>query len=344
MGRWYSRAPPDTLARPMRVKRHLAAVVGVLGIALAAPLQARAQVVFESTGERALGMAGAFVAVADDSTATFWNPAGLVAGGPAGATIGLTRFQAGNPKANPVAGLTRRTGTMTSMGSWPVGLSYGHFVSSVLTAPGNGLTGVETLHTSHVGLTVLQTLAEGLVGGITVRYVRGDVVQAISDDQTAEAAFKRTDDMEGKRNGALDIDVGLMADMRRVRVGLTSRNLRSPSFGDSAQNRMTVPRQTRLGVAVLPTSGLTLAMDIDLETVDLRGDLRRVFALGGEGRMGRRLAVRTGLRWDLEGDRRLLGSAGMSISFRRGLWLDGHYAHGRRVEDREFGVALRAGL
>jgi hypothetical protein len=99
-----------------------------------------------------------------------------------------------------------------------------------------------------------------------------------------------------------------------------------------------------LGIAVLPTNGLTLAMDLDLETVDLRGDLRRVLALGGEGRMGRRLAVRTGIRWDLEGDRRLLGSAGLSLSIRPGIWLDGHYAHGRHVEDREFGAALRAGL
>jgi hypothetical protein len=312
--------------------------------ALAVPALAHGQVVFESTGERALGMGGAFVAVANDATATFWNPAGLVAGAPASATIGWTRFQAGNPKTIPVAGLTRRTGTLTSLGSWPAGLSYGHFTSSTLTEGENGLVGVETLHTSHVGVTILQTLAEGLVGGVTVRYVRGDVVRAVSDDGTAEAAFARTDGMEGKRNGTLDFDIGLMADMRRLRVGITSRNLRSPSFGETAQNRMTVPRETRLGIAVLPTDGLTLATDIDLETVDLRGDLRRVFALGGEGRIGRHLAVRTGIRWDLEGDRRLLGSAGLSISIRPGIWLDGHYAHGRHVEDREFGVALRAGL
>src|SRR5690606_23301601 len=41
---------------------------------------ASAQLVFESAGERALGMAGAFVAVADDATAVHWNPAGLAAG------------------------------------------------------------------------------------------------------------------------------------------------------------------------------------------------------------------------------------------------------------------------
>ena len=32
---------------------------------------------FEPVGTRAQGMGGAFVAVADDATATYWNPAGL---------------------------------------------------------------------------------------------------------------------------------------------------------------------------------------------------------------------------------------------------------------------------
>ena len=35
---------------------------------------------FEAVGIRALGMGGAFVAVADDASATYWNPAGLVTG------------------------------------------------------------------------------------------------------------------------------------------------------------------------------------------------------------------------------------------------------------------------
>ena len=41
-----------------------------------APVPAFAQSI-ESVGIRAQGVAGAFVAVADDATATWWNPAGL---------------------------------------------------------------------------------------------------------------------------------------------------------------------------------------------------------------------------------------------------------------------------
>ena len=35
---------------------------------------------FENVGVRAQGLAGAFVAVADDATASWWNPAGLATG------------------------------------------------------------------------------------------------------------------------------------------------------------------------------------------------------------------------------------------------------------------------
>src|SRR5260221_7138725 len=43
------------------------------------PVRAGAQI-YESVGIRAQGMGGAFVAVADDATATWWNPAGLAGG------------------------------------------------------------------------------------------------------------------------------------------------------------------------------------------------------------------------------------------------------------------------
>src|SRR5262249_55908215 len=48
-------------------------------VALLWPTAALSQV-YESVGIRAQGMAGAFVAVADDASATWWNPAGLATG------------------------------------------------------------------------------------------------------------------------------------------------------------------------------------------------------------------------------------------------------------------------
>jgi hypothetical protein len=53
------------------------ALISVVLLAIAVP--ASAQIV-ESVGGRALGMGGAFVAVASDSSATWWNPGALAAG------------------------------------------------------------------------------------------------------------------------------------------------------------------------------------------------------------------------------------------------------------------------
>src|SRR6202011_2441845 len=52
-------------------------LLALLLVIAAAPVRAQQ---YESVGIRAQGMAGAFVAVADDATATWWNPAGLATG------------------------------------------------------------------------------------------------------------------------------------------------------------------------------------------------------------------------------------------------------------------------
>lgn len=303
-----------------------------------------AQPTFESAGERALGMGGAFVAVADDATSAHWNPAGLATGGPAGMTVGWLRSDAGKADELARPGATRLRGTYTSLGTWPLGLSYGTFRLTALKEDATGELSADTLRTSQFGVTILQSLADGLVLGSTVRYLRGGVVTAAAGGGSIDEALSVTDDLDGHRSGTFDLDVGLMADMRRVRMGLTLKNLRSPTFGDDAVAAITIPRQTRFGLAVLPSDGLTLALDLDLETVDLVGDPYRMVAIGGEARLAERLLARTGVRWSLEGARRLVAAAGMSVALRRGLWLDGHIAQHRRGEDRELGLALRAGL
>ena len=85
-------------------------------------------------------------------------------------------------------------------------------------------------------------------------------------------------------------------------------------------------------------------MDVDLDTVDQVGGLRRMGAVGGEAKLGSHLGVRAGVRWSLEGEHRPVTAAGLSVSVRRGFWIDGHYAQGQQGEEREYGVALRAGF
>jgi hypothetical protein len=289
-------------------------------------------------------MGGAFVAVADDATAVYWNPAGLVSGQPIGATIEWNRLRFGKPDAAPEPGPSLRDSTFTSLGTWPLGISFGRTTSSRLVEGPDQQTWAETFETKDFGVTILQTLLPGLVLGSTLKYVRGSASYGPVDGLTAGDALEHSAGLERESRGAFDLDVGLMADLERVRIGLTVKNLREPTFGEMAGTEITRARQSRLGVAVLPATGLTLAMDVDLNTVDLRDGLRRMIAIGGESRIGQRLAVRGGVRWNREGDaRRPVSTVGGSVAIRSGMWLDGHYALGRSDMDRGFGIALRAG-
>lgn len=288
-------------------------------------------------------MAGAFVAVADDSTASFWNPAGLASGGPAGATIGWTRFQNGDRSGPPAPGPEDRTTTYVGVGTWPLGVSYGRFESTALTAGPPGQTLAETLQMNVFGTTVLQTIARGVVVGSTLKLERGFLASGPTIGGTAGKALSNGANLDGDGAWAFDFDLGAMVDLQKVRLGLTTHNLREPSFRDADGREITLQRQSRAGVAFLPTDGLTLAMDVDLDTVDLRDGLRRMIAFGVETRPGQRLELRGGVRWNLEGERRPVGTGGVSIELHPRVWLEGYYAQGRATQDRSFGVGLRAG-
>src|ERR1700733_6712840 len=82
--------------------------------------------IYETVGTRAQGMGGAFVAVADDATATWWNPAGL-ATGPYFSGI-LERSTLNDPGPPAAAGPARRDGVTDFAISFPaLGLSYYSF-------------------------------------------------------------------------------------------------------------------------------------------------------------------------------------------------------------------------
>lgn len=303
-----------------------------------------AQTVFESAGERALGMGGAFVAVADDATAAHWNPAGLATSGLAGMTIGLHRFQIGNPDDDLRSGAGRRKVSLTSLGTLPIGVSFGTFRDTVIaTTPSDELR-TETFKVGQLGVSLLQTVLPGLVVGGTAKILRGGIASAIVSDGTIDQALEVGEDLDVDQSTGFDLDLAAMASSDLIRVGFTMKNLRSSSFGEIPGIVRSMPRQARLGFAVLPAGGVTLAMDVDLNTVDLVGGLRRMGAAGGEALLGSHLGIRAGVRWSLVGSKRPVTSVGTSVAVRRGMWIDAHYAKGRQDEEREFGVALRAGL
>ena len=305
-------------------------------MALAAPAMAQP---FEAVGSRALGMAGAFVAVADDASGGYWNPAGLASGQPAGATIEWVRFQSGDRDAAPARGPWERSTRFTSLGTWPMGLNYTRVDEVSLTSADR----VERFTTQQYGVSVLQSITEGFVIGSTLKYVRGSVGAQTVTALTAGDSLESGRDLDGEASGAFDMDVSAMYDARVFRIGATVRNLRSPEFDGPDGLVRELERRSRVGLAVLPGAGLTLAIDLDLDTADLPTGPQRVVAAGVERQFSSRVVIRGGARRNLEGTRATVGAAGASVAIRPGTWLDAHVTLGRSAGERGFGIGLRAG-
>lgn len=128
----------------------------VLVFALALAGRAGAQS-FETAGARALGMGGAFVGVADDVTAIWWNPAGLATGGFFGLAVERHDFE------------PEQSSWFLGAGSLPLGLSYVRTRDHQLT-------------THQAGVTLLQSVSDTIVVSGTAKFVRGNSMNAFDAD------------------------------------------------------------------------------------------------------------------------------------------------------------------
>ena len=130
-----------------------------------APVAASAQI-FETIGIRAQGMSGAFVAVADDATTTWWNPAGLVSGGYLNVVLEYDRFEGSS--------LTRARAFSLTVPS--MGLSYYRLSLSGMRAPSTTASAATSREDqgvlSQYGVTIGQSVGAHLVIASTVKLVR----------------------------------------------------------------------------------------------------------------------------------------------------------------------------
>jgi hypothetical protein len=322
-----------------RTRRPLALVVAF--ILWSTP--AFGQVRFEILGARALGMAGAFVAVADDASAFHWNPAGTLKSGVFGMTFGWDDLQFGDRNLPPAPGLAGGSNLLTSVAGSPLGVSYGYLkLAQVVGVREDGTAIVQALTVHHLGATYSQSLLPGLVIGATGKYLKGTPTIGESTAPTARDAFNEALGWSGSSSSKFDLDVGVLGSYGPVRAGVTFKNLLEPTFTGDNGLAFQLRRLIRVGIAVLPTDGLTLAFDMDLDTADPLVGLRRMMALGGEFSLGSSVALRGGLRWSRDGDWQPIWAAGASIRIYTGSWIDG-YATYSRENDRGFGIALRAG-
>jgi hypothetical protein len=305
----------------------------------------------ESAGSRAPGMGGAFVAVATDSSATWWNPAAIAAGPFLDLAVSWNQVQAGAETAP--AWRTRISSI--SFATPPAGLSYYRFrltdtAPLPTTATGQGGregtttgTAVRSIPASQFGVTLAHTLISGVHIGTTLKYVRG-AVMAAAGEGTSGDLLDVGDDLEGAdADGTFDLDIGVLAESGPWRAGAVVLNVREAEIGPAGVN---LPRQVRIGGAFdgdsASTIHLTLAVDADLQRYESPGGDRRVIAVGAERWMAHhRVAVRGGVRFNTVGAEERAVSGGGSVAVRSGLYVEGHGVFGGAADERGWGVAAR---
>jgi hypothetical protein len=318
---------------------------------------------FNALGTRAAGMAGAFVGVADDASAIYWNPAGLASGSFFSLVLDFGTAEA-TPEAFPAA--SERSSFLIGLTTPALGVGYYrlHTQSArrapALLLPGGesdppGLLSVlpevrlESLITHHGGVTLVQSLTQGIAVGANLKLVRGIAAsQLIPGESPAGVLEGEAAELLGRATNRFDADFGIMAYGGPLRVGLTVRNLWEPSFpaaGDDGE--LILERQARIGTSYAITSDWMAAADADLtRTSDAFGE-RRDLAFGVEGRLAKRAFVRSGVRLNTleheadEDSRRVAYSFGGSYAIRAAIYVDGHYTTGGDRTGHEWGIAAR---
>jgi len=312
--------------------------------------------VFEAVGVRALGMGGAFVAVADDATAVYWNPAGMATGQLAGASVEMGWLDIDVDERSVYPAQRRVGGSFYGFNVPVIGLFYyGVDEAGVSTRelrdrlrttddPRIALyvpPPIARLHTTHLGVALAQTVGPGVHVAGAFKWVRGEAGSAlpIGQDFVDEA-----EDLDGRTSSAFDVDLGVMVALGRVRLGVVGRNLLEPEFETGGEVALSLERQVRAGASVAVTPLITAALDADLTTTTVHTGRRRAVAGGLEAWLpGRRLGVRGGVRAQTEGDARPAGTAGLSLGLTSSFWLEGYLVRGGDVADKAWGIGLRGG-
>jgi hypothetical protein len=289
------------------------------------PTLARAQS-YEGVGIRAQGMAGAFVAVADDATASWWNPAGLATS----LSFADLIVEAGQGGHRGIA-----------LGFPSLGLSYYRLNISQIQpfgSTGPGGSSRQDLGAVGTGLSVPDSIALDQVGATVGQSIGGHLVVA----STLKLTHARSETRAG-------LDLGAMAAFGPMRVGLTVRDVTAGTFG-SGPGAFELARRARAGVALIaPPRGrlnsLTLAFDADLNKAPVDGRDERHIAGGAEAWMlGRRIGVRGGVGMaitEVSNDGGPFGAFGVSVSPFEKVYLDGAMTRGADSVRNRWGIDLR---
>jgi hypothetical protein len=306
----------------------------VLGCAVTVQAQT-----LETVGARALGMGGAFVAVANDNSATWWNPAAPAAGPFFDFGVGW----AGADTRHDGEPVGRRHATAVSLVTPPLGVSYYRFRITDIQGDGptvaasggreEGRAGVvRALQVNDLGVTLLTTVFSGVHVGTTLKFLRGSVEHTTADSaRTPSALLDAGDALSGGRSqNQFDADVGGLAVVGPFRFGGVVRNLREAKFDEldgPAGDAVRLARQARVGVAFdgaqrrASTAAWLVSADVDVVRYATGTGDRRVIAAGAERWLfGERLGIRGGGRFNQVCSSKPMSSAADPMMSAAGGW------------------------
>ena len=279
-------------------------------------------------GTRAEGMAGAYVGVADDASAVYWNPAGIASAPIVSAVVSLGVPVTGD--SSQISVNQRDKAGIVAVSATAIGVAYYRLTAYGLLSVEPAVTGsrsreevgrsVHAITTQSVGVSLVQSLSEHIVVGATPKFVHG-----------------------GDGN-AIDVDAGVMFSRHHMRLGLVARNLTAPSF-ESGTETIDLDREVRAGAAWgsgwTGISRVIVSVDGDLTSrVTPDGD-RRDVATGLETWwLKQRLGLRGGVRRSTIGDARAAVAAGISAGLTSGMLVEAHVVRGHEAE-RSWSVGLR---
>jgi hypothetical protein len=269
---------------------------------------------FEAVGIRAQGMAGAFVALADDGSATWWNPAGLASGA---LFSGIVERGTWNAPSGPST-----IGVSFAVPS--LGLSYYRLTTGALVRapvvsqsdPGSGSWTTSVVN--EFGTTVGQSLGNHMVLASTARLVWADEVRG-------------------------DLDLGTMFRFGMTRVGFVVKHLFEPDV-TSDGSHVPFDRQVRVGAAYTPRPGpvtLNAAIDADLTATPTAFGSARHLAGGGELWLERTVALRAGVSMNTIDERRTSFSVGASVGIKKMYYVDAQLTQGDDPVKEGWGLGVR---
>jgi hypothetical protein len=283
-------------------------------------------------GVRAQGLAGAFVGVADDATAVYWNPSGLATGAFVSFVVDYSRLEAKYEAPD-----RPQTSLFTGLSAPPVGVAYYRMPSyavrtseAAVSASGSREEvgrSVRAVAVSTLALAALQSIGEYVVVGSTVKLVHGE--------------------RGGFSESTGDVDISAMAAYGKVRLGAVVRNLTTPAFSlDGAPSEaVELQREARVGVGWgsgwRGASRVIAAFDADVMRRPTPSGDRRDIAGGVETWWhGQSIGIRGGVRRSTVGEARGVVAGGISASLMKGMFVEGHVARGSR-DDQSWSVGVR---